>query len=88
MVPVTDLVVKNQYLIAATQGRSLWMIDDLHIIRQSISADKSTTILYKPADVYRVGGTQNKEIKQAGVNHAGGVSTHFFLPQFDEKRTR
>lgn len=86
LVPVTDLVVKNQYLIAATQGRSLWMIDDLHIIRQSISADKSTTILYKPADVYRVGGTQNKEIKQAGVNHAGGVSTHFFLPQFDEKK--
>ncbi|MBK8516221.1 MAG: hypothetical protein IPL55_07995 [Saprospiraceae bacterium] len=29
IVPITDLALKNNNLIAATQGRSLWMIDDL-----------------------------------------------------------
>jgi photosystem II stability/assembly factor-like uncharacterized protein len=86
MVPVTDLAVRSNYLIAATQGRSIWMIDDLHIIRQSIKADKLTSVVYKPADAYRVSGKQNKKNKQAGVNHEGGVVTHYFLPQFDEKK--
>ena len=34
LVPVTDLAVKNNNLIAATQGRSIWMIDDLSVSRQ------------------------------------------------------
>ena len=29
VVPITDLAIKNDNLIAATQGRSFWMIDDL-----------------------------------------------------------
>ena len=29
IVPITDLAIKNDNLIAATQGRSFWMIDDL-----------------------------------------------------------
>ncbi len=30
IVPITDLAIKNDNLIAATQGRSFWMIDDLN----------------------------------------------------------
>ena len=29
IVPITDLAIKNDNLIAATQGRSIWIIDDL-----------------------------------------------------------
>ena len=32
IVPITDLTIKNDNLIAATQGRSLWISDDLTII--------------------------------------------------------
>ncbi|MEK7254941.1 MAG: glycosyl hydrolase, partial [Bacteroidota bacterium] len=34
IVPITDLAVKNDNLIAATQGRSIWMIDDLTVLHQ------------------------------------------------------
>lgn len=86
LVPVTDLNVKNNHLIAATQGRSLWMIDDLHIIRQSIVKDSSQAVLFKPSDVFRIGGSQNKKVKQAGVNHPGGAVVHFYLPKLDDKK--
>ena len=34
LTPITDLAIKNDNLIAATQGRSLWMIDDLTVFHQ------------------------------------------------------
>ena len=33
-VPITDLAIKNDNLIAATQGRSFWLIDDLTVLHQ------------------------------------------------------
>ncbi|MDB4059273.1 glycosyl hydrolase, partial [bacterium] len=35
IVPITDLAIKNNSLVVATQGRSLWMIDDLTVLHQS-----------------------------------------------------
>ena len=37
IVPITDLALKNNNLIAATQGRSLWIIDNLTMIHQSMA---------------------------------------------------
>ena len=34
IVPITDLTVKEDNLIAATQGRSIWLIDDLTPLHQ------------------------------------------------------
>lgn len=34
VVPITDLVVKNQDLVVATQGRSFWILDDLSPLHQ------------------------------------------------------
>ena len=34
LVPVTDLTLKDNSLIVATQGRSLWMLDDLTVLHQ------------------------------------------------------
>jgi photosystem II stability/assembly factor-like uncharacterized protein len=34
IVPITDLAVKDNNLIVATQGRSLWIMDDLTVIHQ------------------------------------------------------
>ena len=33
-VPITDLVIKNNDLVVATQGRALWVIDDLSLVQQ------------------------------------------------------
>jgi photosystem II stability/assembly factor-like uncharacterized protein len=34
MVPITDLAIKDFDLIAATQGRSFWVLDDLSLLHQ------------------------------------------------------
>lgn len=87
IVPITDLAIKNNNLIVATQGRSLWIIDDLSLIHQSIkSSFKIEDKLYKPQDSYRYPGSQRKNTVGAGMNHPGGVSINYFLKDYDEKK--
>ncbi len=82
VVPITDLTVKNDNLIAATQGRSFWIIDDLTPLHQ-LSSDiaKSDFHLYKPMPSYRMGGAGGfgRPSKTEGKNHPGGVMIHFML---------
>ena len=53
--PVTDLVVHEDDLIVATQGRALWIMDDLtplhQIDEQVMAADAH---LFRPRDTYRM----------------------------------
>ena len=87
IVPITDLTIKNHNLIAATQGRSLWILDDLTVIHQAMNkAEVSGNMLYKPMDAYRIGGGQQKENKNQGKNHPGGVVTHFHLKDYVEDK--
>lgn len=86
IVPITDLAIKNNNLIAATQGRSLWIIDDLTVLHQVDKAKNNKTVLYKPMPAYRMSGYQNKNNKSEGTNHPGGVMTHFYLDNYDEKK--
>ncbi len=80
IVPITDLTIKNDNLIAATQGRSFWIIDDLTVIHQVNASNKSNVQLLKPMPAYRMsGGSWGKSLK-AGENHSGGVPTYFYLP--------
>ncbi|SHG77022.1 VPS10 domain-containing protein [Winogradskyella jejuensis] len=79
IVPITDLTIKDNNLIVATQGRSLWMIDDLSVIHQLYNADLNKNILFKPKDIYRMRGGSRKGSKTAGTNHPNGVITYFNL---------
>jgi hypothetical protein len=82
IVPITDLTVKNNTLIAATQGRSLWMIDDLTVLHEiSENKIKEGAYLFPPMDSYRMPGYQQKNPKGRGTNHKGGVTVHFILPE-------
>jgi len=87
IVPITDLTIKENNLIVATQGRSIWIIDDLTVLHQLDDGKKSaSSILYKPKDSYRTkGSTTEKPSKIAGVNHPNGVITHFYLKDLVEK---
>lgn len=80
LVPITDLALKNDNLIAATQGRSFWMIDDLTPLHQLNNevAGKSHH-LFKPMDSYRMGGGNGRESKTEGTNHPGGVLVNYFV---------
>ncbi len=87
VVPITDLVVKNQNLVVATQGRSVWILDDLTVLHQLNSESKNTpAILFKPKDSYRTKGRTTEEpSKTAGANHPNGVITHFYLKDLNPK---
>jgi len=87
IVPITDLAIKDDNLIVATQGRSVWVIDDLTVLHQLDDAKKSANaILYKPRDSYRTKGRAARTpSKTEGQNLANGVITHFYLKNFSEK---
>ena len=81
IVPITDLTIKNDNLIAATQGRSFWIIDDLTPLHQlSNEVAAANHFLYKPMPSYRMPGSQARTpSKTAGENHPGGVMAYFYL---------
>lgn len=84
IVPITDLTIKEDNLIVATQGRSIWMIDDLTVMHQLYNADLSQDVLFKPKDSYRMRGSSKKASKTEGTNHPNGVITYFNLKDLKE----
>lgn len=97
IVPVTDLTVKEDNLIIATQGRSLWIHDDLNLVRQAfVSSLKSSSSgvenrkgnqnkLFAPKASYRMAGGAGRASTTAGANHPAGVQVHYFLETLNEK---
>ena len=78
-VPITDLTLKNNDLIVATQGRSLWMIDDLTVLHQLRNAKGNQNFLFKPKDTYRIGGRSRSGSLTQGTNHPNGAMVYFTL---------
>ncbi len=79
IVPITDLAVKDNNLIAATQGRSFWLIDDLTPLYQLKDAKDKAHYLFKPLDTWRMGGGNGNTSKTAGTNHPGGVLINYYV---------
>lgn len=80
LVPITDLTIKNNNLIAATQGRGFWIIDDLtplHQLNEQLATRKS--FVYTPMPSYRMSGGQGRPSKTEGQNHPGGVMVHYYI---------
>ena len=87
IVPITDLIIKENSLIVATQGRSLWILDDLTLIHQLENAKKGKgDYLFAPKSAYRTKGSGGKESKTAGTNLANGVITYYNIPDFDKEK--
>jgi hypothetical protein len=53
-VPITDIKVHHKDLVVATQGRALWILDNITALHQLTSATTAANVhLYKPRDGYR-----------------------------------
>lgn len=79
-VPITDLRVRQQDLVVATQGRSLWILDDLtplHQITDDIAA--ADLHLYDPKDVYREIARGYYAEGGPGENPPSGLQVHYVL---------
>ena len=87
-VPITDLLIKNNDLIVATQGRSFWVLDDLDLIRQATPAALNGIQFFTPEPAIlgnwysSMNGAEPKgtDVLQ-GVNPANGVVFYYHLPQ-------
>ena len=79
LVPITDLTIKNDNLIAATQGRSIWIIDDLTPLHQLNKSNLNNDFhLFKPIDSYRMGNPSwGGSSPTQGKNHHNGVEVFF-----------
>ncbi len=81
MVPITDITIKDDNLILATQGRSFWILDDLTVLKQQEQVSTGDGYyLYGPADAWRMGGS-SRESRTAGKNHPGGVNFHIWMSE-------
>ena len=84
-VPITDLAIKNDNLIAATQGRSFWMIDDLTPLHQLNSQVANSDFhLFNPMASYKMSGGSGRPSKTAGQNHPGGVMVYYFVNSLND----
>ncbi|MCB0547908.1 MAG: glycosyl hydrolase [Phaeodactylibacter sp.] len=87
--PITDLAVRHGDLIAATSGRSFWILDDLGQLRQYGNTSGNFK-LYQPEDAVLANGSSelnqsSPEFKGAnplqGVNPANGIVIYYELPE-------
>ncbi len=91
--PITDLKVHQGDLIAATAGRSFWIFDDLHLLRQLPAVNtQDQLVLFQPEPTYRVSGGSSMDrnisvddnstfnSNTAGTNPATGVVLYYQLP--------
>lgn len=80
---VTDLFVRDNDLIAATAGRSIWILDDLSPIQQSKgrpTEDRFT--LYQPRPTVRLEASPPEYATGAeGENPPDGMAIDYYLPE-------
>ncbi|MEK7200217.1 MAG: glycosyl hydrolase, partial [Bacteroidota bacterium] len=90
VVPVTDLMIRDNDLVASTAGRAFWILDDLSALQQFAETTTAQTVrLIKPKASYKYGGGggwQANHPKQ-GQNAPEGVILDYFLPAVKEKDT-
>jgi hypothetical protein len=80
-VPVTDLTVKDGDLVAATQGRSFWVLDDLSLLREVRSEIAAAALhLFAPRPAWRVDGGGGGGPTR-GANPPAGAVLHFWLKE-------
>ncbi len=92
LTPINDLKVQVQHndLVAATSGRSFWILDDLSPLQQlSDEVEGTGAFLFEPSDAYRVagGGGSNRPGRSMGQNPPAGAIVDFYLAEVSDTVT-
>ncbi len=92
IVPVHDIAIKEGDLIAATHGRSFYVIDDLSALRQlSSSVLASASHLFTPRTTYRInwggGFSASQSDSPVGANPPNGAIVNYWLKSAARKVT-
>lgn len=80
VVSVTDLLIKENDLVVATQGRAIWILDDLSLVQQRSQANPQKALqVFAVNDAYRTEGLQNTTLRNVGTNPPNGVVFNYYL---------
>mgnify|MGYP006268077277 CR=1 FL=1 len=86
VVAINDLTIQDNDLVAATAGRSFWILDDLGAFQQGkniIGNDQS--YLFEPKPQYRMeGSTATDYVAGLGQNPMQGIAFDYYLPEKDD----
>jgi hypothetical protein len=79
--PIHDLVIKDDDLVAATHGRSFWVLDNLTPLRQlNTQSTASDTLLYQPQTAVRLHYPEEFDKRQpAGDNPPTGAMIDYYF---------
>lgn len=81
VVPVTDLTIQSNDLVASTQGRGFWILDDLSPVQQlGDKVAKADYHLFKPGESYQVDGSQGDNPVE-GTNPPKGALIYYTLSE-------
>ncbi len=80
IVSITDLAIKNNDLVVATQGRALWILDDLGMVQQKQQYNPAKNFQVMPvAESYRMEGNKGSNVTNAGNNPENGVVLNYYV---------
>ena len=79
VVPINDLYIQDNDLIAATAGRSFWILDDLSPLQQQ--PKKEELHIATPKATYRLSSGKTPENSAQGTNPRSGVYLDYYLPE-------
>ncbi len=81
IVPIHDMVVKENDLVVATHGRSFWILDDVTPLQQiNEKVANADFYLFKPRDSYRMGGWSFPG-RNLGQNPSSGSVIYYYLKE-------
>ncbi|MCP9748932.1 VPS10 domain-containing protein [Lacihabitans sp. CS3-21] len=90
--PITDLKIHKNALIAGTSGRSIWILDDLNLLRQLLKETPKKHKLFSPQNqwITASGSVMNQAIidfkgegQSAGINPATGLVLNYYVSKTD-----
>jgi photosystem II stability/assembly factor-like uncharacterized protein len=87
-VPITDMCIKYNDLCIATQGRAIWVLDDLSLVQQYNGSNNGKMHLFAINDYVSAEGYQNTQARGAGQNPKNGVCINFSLPKLHDTTVR
>ena len=77
IVPINDLYIQDNDLIAATAGRSFWILDDLSPLQEALNI-KGLHIV-KPKKAYRLFSGKTAKGSAQGTNPVSGIYLDYYL---------
>jgi photosystem II stability/assembly factor-like uncharacterized protein len=85
MVPITDLTIKNNDLVVGTQGRSIYIVDDLTPVQQyDPSIVNKDLYVFGVNPSYRMEGSRASNPVHEGMNPPNGVVINYYVKDLSD----